>query len=104
MACCGPICRLRTQAFFSRASRGVAARMNSLAGMIFTSWAPRPARSVRSTMSRRNSSASSSCGCAEKMTSACRAAKSRPSGESPAWNSTGRYWALRGSRGVTSTE
>ena len=50
-------------------------------------------------MSRRKSRASSSFGCAEKMTSACRAAKSRPSGESPAWNSTGRYWALRGSRG-----
>ena len=54
MACCGPICRLRTQAFLSGASCGVAARMNSLAGMILTSLAPRPALSVRSTMSRRN--------------------------------------------------
>ena len=77
--------------------------MNSLAGMICTALAPRPAASERSTRSLRNSTAASNFGCAEKMTSAWRAAKSRPSGESPAWNSTGRYWALRGSRGVTST-
>src|SRR6476661_6813586 len=64
--------------------------MNSLAGMICTALAPRPAATDRSTRSFRNSTASSNLGWAEKITSACRAAKLRPSGESPAWNRTVR--------------
>ncbi|MGV9935048.1 hypothetical protein ACWDY4_31410 [Streptomyces olivaceoviridis] len=48
-----------------------------------------PARSRRRTPSAKAAASSKSVPCAQKMTSALRAAKSRPSPQSPAWKITG---------------
>ena len=78
--------------------------MNSCPGKILRSSAGRPAATVRARMSWAKSRAASNVLWAEKITSAWRAAKSRPSPESPAWNSTGCFWGLRGSDPEASTE
>lgn len=73
--------------------------MNSTTGVILTSLAGRPNFRVRSTMSARNSCAAGRFGRTVKITSQFFAAKSRPDGDIPAWNSTGRPCGLTGSCG-----
>jgi hypothetical protein len=95
--------RIRSQRSFSWASSAVSAMTISVPGRILMSSSGRPTPASRARMSSAKASASSkSAPCAEKITSACRAAKSRPSAESPAWKITGWPCAERGSVGSTS--
>lgn len=93
----GVTCWSLIQRFVSSASASVAPMMISVPGRIRRSSSGRPAaRSRRRMSSAKVSVSSKSLPCAEKTTSALRAAKSRPSPESPAWKITGWPWALRG--------
>lgn len=103
-ATAGVTCESRTQRAFSSASFSVAPMTISVPGRMRSASSARPAaRSLRRMSSAKARASSKSVPCAEKMTSAFRAPKSRPSPESPAWKITGCPWALRGSVGVRST-
>src|SRR6478735_4091730 len=89
-AVAGVTCCRATQRAFSSASAGLSPTTMAVPGKILTSSSGRPAATARARMSAAKASASASTEpCREKITSADRAAKSRPCGESPAWKITG---------------